>query len=298
MRVLVTGSAGFVGRHIIRKLAERGHSAFGIDIREADAAKRVDVRHGRALDEAFGRIGPECVVHLAAFISPPESMAKPLKYIGNNTVGTVNALESSRKFGIRKIVYFSSAAVYGEPSEYPLRESSPVGPVNPYGASKLMSEKAVEGYSSSYGLSYIIFRPSNIYGIGQNPEYAGVMHAFASAIAGGKNPVIFGDGNQTRDFIHVNDVAEAVVSALEGEARNLVMNLSSGKSTTVNFLAEMFKRAYGKDINFIYGPPREGDIYRSELSNELIIRALKWSPQVNLQDGLREIIGWYLNGQR
>jgi len=225
-------------------------------------------------------------------------MVKPLMYISNNTVGTVNVLETCRKFDIRKIVYFSSAAVYGEPSEYPLRESSPVRPVNPYGVSKLMSEKAVEGYSSSYGLNYTIFRPSNIYGIGQNPEYAGVMHAFAKAIVNGKDPVIFGDGNQTRDYIHVNDVTEAVVRAPESEARNLVMNLSSGKSVTVNFLAKIFKEVYDKEINFIYGPPSEGDIYRSELSNELVTKALNWSPRVRLQDGLREIIKWYLNSQR
>ncbi|MGC8558682.1 MAG: NAD-dependent epimerase/dehydratase family protein [Nitrososphaeria archaeon] len=292
MKVLVTGSSGFVGKHLVDALKNEGHSVFGADVK--DIRKKVDVRSLVAVEELFRSSNPDRVVHLAALISPPESMVKPIMYIRNNVMGTVNVLEASRKFNIKKIIYFSSAAVYGEPQELPLKESSPTVPLNPYGASKLMSENAVEAYSRSYGLEYVIFRPSNIYGVGQNPSYAGVMHAFAEAIANGRNPVIFGDGNQTRDFIHITDVVDAVMKALKSDVRSAVLNLSSGNPATVNLVAELFKRAYGRDIRFIYAPPRNGDIYRSELCNDLIKKTLNWVPKMEFKDGVKEILDWHI----
>jgi len=290
MRVLVTGAAGFIGSRLAAALRARGHEVAGVDLRGGEGVEAVDVRDLGALSALASRLRPDAVVHLAAFISAPESVERPAEYMEDNAMGTVNALEAARRSGAGRFLYFSSVAVYGEPSELPLREDSPLNPVNPYGLSKAMGEEAVRGYGRFYGLGYAILRPSNVYGPGQSPEYAGVIEAFARAIAEGRRPVIHGDGGQTRDFVHVDDVVEAAALALESGIRGRTYNVSSGRSISVNELARVFEEALGRGIEFGRGPPRPGDIYRSEVSNELISRELGWRPRVDLREGIRGIL--------
>ncbi|MFP3209058.1 MAG: NAD-dependent epimerase/dehydratase family protein [Nitrososphaeria archaeon] len=290
MRILVTGAAGFIGSRLAAALRARGHEVVGVDIRGGEGVEVVDVRDLGALSELASRLRPDAVAHLAALISAPESLERPAEYLEDNVMGTVNALEAARRSGAGRFLYFSSVAVYGEPSELPLREDSPLNPVNPYGLSKAMGEEAVRGYGRFYGLGYVILRPSNVYGPGQSPEYAGVIESFARAIAEGRRPVIHGDGGQTRDFVHVDDVVEAAALALESGVRGRTYNVSSGRSISVNELARAFEEALGRGIEFERGPPRPGDIYRSEVSNELISRELGWRPRVDLREGIRGVL--------
>ncbi|MFP3401823.1 MAG: NAD-dependent epimerase/dehydratase family protein [Nitrososphaeria archaeon] len=290
MRILVTGAAGFIGSRLAAALRARGHEVVGVDIRGGEGVEAVDVRDLGALSGLASRLRPDAVAHLAALISAPESLERPAEYLEDNVMGTVNALEAARRSGAGRFLYFSSVAVYGEPSELPLREDSPLNPVNPYGLSKAMGEEAVRGYGRFYGLGYVILRPSNVYGPGQSPEYAGVIESFARAIAEGRRPVIHGDGGQTRDFVHVDDVVEAAALALESGVRGRTYNVSSGRSISVNELARIFEEALGRGIEFGRGPPRPGDIYRSEVSNELISRELGWRPRVDLREGIRGVL--------
>ncbi|MGC9178077.1 MAG: NAD-dependent epimerase/dehydratase family protein [Conexivisphaera sp.] len=297
MRILVTGAAGFIGSRLARALRGRGHEVLGVDLRGGEGIARADVRDRAAIVSLASGFGPDAVAHLAALISAPESVSRPAEYLENNAMGTVNALEAARLSGARAFLYFSSVAVYGEPAELPLREDSPTNPANPYGLSKLVGEEAARGYGRFYGMRCVILRPSNVYGPGQSPDYAGVVEAFARAIAEGRTPVIHGDGEQTRDFVHVDDVVNAAIIALESGASG-TYNVSSGRSVSVNELARLFEEAAGRRVEFARGPPRPGDVRRSEVSNELIVRELGWRPARDLSEGIREVLEWHLGRRR
>ncbi|MGC8773489.1 MAG: NAD-dependent epimerase/dehydratase family protein [Conexivisphaera sp.] len=294
--MLVTGTAGFIGSRLSRTLRDRGHEVLGVDLRGGEETVAADVRDRAAIVSLASGFRPDAVAHLAAFISAPESVSRPAEYLENNAMGTVNVLEAARLSGARAFLYFSSVAVYGEPAELPIREGSPTNPANPYGLSKLMGEEAVRGYGRFYGMRHVVLRPSNVYGPGQSPEYAGVVEAFAKAIAEGRTPVIHGDGEQTRDFVHVDDVVSAAVIALESGASG-TYNVSSGRSVSVNELAHLFEEAARRRVEFARGPPRPGDVRRSEVSNELMVRELGWRPSRDLSEGIREVLEWHLRGR-
>ncbi|MDG7036716.1 MAG: NAD-dependent epimerase/dehydratase family protein [Nitrososphaerota archaeon] len=294
MKALVTGAAGFVGRHLVRRLKETGAEVIAVDIRPVGGAIRVDVTDGRSLSALMMKERPEAVFHLAAHISAPESVVDPIKYFHNNAIGTAVALEAARQADVSLFIYISSLAVYGEPTVLPITEASPVAPVNPYGASKLMGEEAVKVYNATYGLHYLIFRPSNIYGIGQNPEYAGVIAAFVKAVSEGRRPIIYGDGLQTRDFIDVKDVAELL--AIAGTKRKVIdqtFNVSSGISVNIRELLGTVTSAAKKgQLIPIYKPKRPGDIRRSEVSNQRAREAFNWSPRYRLSEEIHELLKW------
>ncbi len=292
MKALVTGAAGFVGRHLVQRLKEKGVEVIPVDIRPLGKTKKVDVTDGRSLAGLIKKERPGVVFHLAAHISAPESVVAPLKYFHNNAIGTAVTLEAARQGDVSLFIYISSLAVYGEPAAVPLTEASPVAPVNPYGASKLMGEEAVKVYNATYGMHYLIFRPSNIYGIGQNPEYAGVIAAFVKAVSEGRRPIIYGDGLQTRDFIDVRDVAELLaIAGTKGEAMERIFNVSSGSSINIRELLDIVTSAAGKARAIpIYKPKRPGDIRRSVVSNLRACEAFNWSPKHRLSEEIHELL--------
>ena len=301
MRVLITGGAGFIGHHTAIYLSKKGFEVVVLDnlsrARKDSLLllKRNGIRVivgdllGERLPKTLAEVRPEAVVHAAALISVEESFEKPLLYNKVNVEGTLRLLdELLRLDSVEYFIYLSSAAVYGDPKYLPIDEEHPTEPLSPYGASKLAAEHYVKVYSN-LGLKAAILRLFNVYGPRQNLEYAGVIAKFVNRIRRGKPPVIFGDGKQTRDFIHVQDVVEAIQRALERRIEG-VFNLAYGKPASVLELAEMLLRITKRDLKPIFKPPRPGDVRHSYANVEKMAKALAWKPKISLEDGLRMLL--------
>lgn len=235
----------------------------------------------------------DIVIHCAAQIFVARSMEDPLFDADNNVMGTLNLLNAARNSGIKRFVYFSSAATYGDPIRLPVDEAHPQDPMSPYGASKLSAEKYALMFHRAYGLPATAIRPFNIYSPRQDPSnpYSGVISKFIDSVSHGEPPVIFGDGSATRDFVSVHDVVDLVMLMLEKDAAvGKVFNCGTGKVTTINELAETVVSLYGKDLKPVYEPERPGDIKDSYADISLAKNVLDYRPQVALKEGLKEII--------
>ena len=300
MRILVTGGAGFIGSHTVDLLITEGHEVLVVDDLSSGSAGNVrppaqlvvlPIESPR-LSRAFKGFGPEAVVHCAAQTSVAVSWRRAGKDAAINIGGSINVIENSVRFGVKRLAYCSSAAVYGNPLAVPLSEAHPTSPISPYGISKLAVEHYLRAYSEQYGLSYAALRFANVYGPRQKAELeGGVVAVFLDKIASGETLVVEGDGRQTRDFVFVGDVARALVLAVEagGKARHggsFVANVSTSSETSINDLFETIKEITGRRVAPAYGPPRPGDIRRSCLDNSRLKELLEWSPGVTLQDGL------------
>jgi len=308
MRFLVTGAAGFIGHNLCAVLLRRGFEVWGLDDLSRGFAERVDwlrdmgmefvkldIRDRDGVAEAVSRIRPDVVVHLAALISVPESFEKPELYREVNVEGTGNLVSAANDSGVWRFVYASSAAVYGDPVKLPISEDHPTRPLSPYGETKLEGERLVLR-SFTGGGKAVSLRLFNVYGRGQNLEYAGVITRFIERVREGKPPVIFGDGEQTRDFVHVLDVSEAVVRASEAELdKSDVFNVASGKPVKIRDLAYMVARIFDVDLEPIYADPRPGDIRHSYADISKIQKTLSWRPGISLEKGLLELIRADLN---
>ena len=303
MRVLVTGAAGFIGFRIAREAVREGHEVIAIDnLERGDPRKaellsdigckflRLDVRDLERIAASVGNV--DAVIHCAALVSVEESFRRPLVYESVNVGGTVATLELAVRVGARKYIYLSSAAVYGDPVYLPIDESHPTRPKSPYGASKLAGEFFVTAYAKSYGVRTAILRLFNVYGPGQNPEYAGVITRFIEKVKMGRPPVIFGDGEQIRDFVHVADVAKAVLLSLEVNAHEnpLVVNIASGRPVSILTLANLIVSLAGLKLKPQHAPPRPGDIRHSYADIERAQEVLGWTPTIGLEEGLRELL--------
>lgn len=245
---------------------------------------RVDVRSYKSLLKAFK--GAESVIHLAALISVEESASKPMLYNEVNTVGTLNVLKASLEAGVERVVYASSAAVYGEPRSLPVREDHPTKPLSVYGASKLAGESYCTAFHSTYGVETLVLRYFNVYGPGQNVEYAGVIQKFIDRVSVGKPPIIFGDGSQTRDFIHVLDVARANVNAVRSKVKHGIFNIASGREISIRELADLISEISGRKVEPSYTEPRPGDIKRSWADISKAAEVLGFKPEISLEKGL------------
>jgi len=300
-RIAVTGGAGFIGSHIVDGLIAGGHRVLVVDNLSTGAADNVheqaelvqaDILDGQ-LAEALMRFRPEIVIHHAAQVSVVQSLKAPLHDARVNILGTLNVLEAAVRCGARKIVYASSAAVYGMPETGLLAESHPIRPLSFYGISKHTPEHYIETYAGLYGLDYTILRYANVFGSRQDAQgEGGVVSIFADKLLSGGTPVIFGSGEQTRDFIHVSNVVSANLAALD-RGGGKILNVSTGTATSVNMLLKRMCALCGRPFAPEYGPPRPGDIEHSMLDNRLARQELDWSPDVALDDGLRETIDYY-----
>lgn len=307
-RALVTGGAGFIGSSLVDLLVDEGWEILVIDdlstghadnLREARQRGRVkihtiDIRDG-ALIGAAEQFRPHVVFHLAAQASVPLSIADPRNDADANILGTITVLEAAHRSGAERVVLAGSAAIYGGGVKLPAKESYARRPESPYGASK----KAIEDYASVYhrrnGLDFVVLTPSNVYGPRQDASgEGGVVAIFSTAVFGGRQPTIFGDGTATRDFVFVDDVADAFLrAASRGTGRNL--NVSSGVETSVLELYETIARLEGFRKRPRFAEARPGDIDRSVLDPAAAQRHLGWKSWTALEDGLSTTLAWLRN---
>ncbi len=301
MKILVTGGAGFIGSHLMRKLQNVGYEAVALDnlstgLREnllPDMKLVVMDTHDKAVEDLFQKEHFDAVVHLAAQTLVSDSMIDPENDMYQNVAGTVRILECCRKYGVKRVIFSSSAAIYGDVDEkaLPISETLPQTPLSFYGLTKKTAEKYLELYHLAYGLDYVVLRFANVYGERQGDGgEGGVISIFTKRLAQGKGITIFGDGKQTRDFVYAGDIADGIITALTTDAKNTAYNLSTTEETSLNELVQILSRIGGKEITPTYDKPREGDIYRSSLNNAKAICNLDWKPKVSLEEGLRRVL--------
>lgn len=306
-QVLVTGGAGFIGSHLVRGLLDRGDRVRVLDNLSTGSKVNLtdldvefiegDIRNVAAVQESIK--GVATIFHLAAFISVPGSMENPLTCYEANLNGSLNVLLHASKAGVRRVVLASSAAVYGE-SENPVAENHPLNPQSPYAASKLAMEQAAKLFSRSFSLETICLRYFNVYGPRQSPDspYAAAIPKFIQAMLAGEPATIHGDGRQTRDFVYVRDVVEAMLRAADGASvADRVFNIAGGKSVPIIELVEILQRFFPENPNPVFGPPRQGDLRFSEADILLAERALGYRPRIDLQEGLGITVEWFRSGR-
>ena len=305
MKILVTGGAGFIGSHLVRQLMEAGDTVVSLDnlstgLREnlpQDARLEVMDIHDPKVDALFREERFDGVVHLAGQTLVSDSISDPQHDMSENIAGTVHILECCRKYGVKRIIFSSSAATYGDVPEsaLPVPETFMQEPLSFYGLSKMTVEKYLAMYYLVFGLSYVVLRFANVYGERQGDGgEGGVISIFTKRLAGDKGLTIFGDGTQTRDFVYAGDIARGIRRALVTEKGNTCYNLSTRKETSLNDLVRILSEVSGKDIKPTYGPVREGDIFRSSLCNEKAEEGLGWKPEVSLKEGLKRTYEYFL----
>jgi len=294
-RILITGGAGFIGSNLAHHLSQRNEVIVLDDLSTGkmanlDGAKvrfiEGDIRTVPSIPEV------DFVLHLAAYISVPGSVLEPEKNDSINILGTQNILAMAKASGVKKLVFASSAAVYGDvaETELPVVEDRPLMPASPYAGSKMTAEDYCLTYNEMFGLRTTVLRMFNVYGPRQDPnsQYAAVIPAFIRRAIKGQRPIIYGDGTQTRDFIYVGDVARAFeLAALTNKSDGQVINIASGQGTSVRALAQEVAKAAQKKLEPMFEDPRSGDIKHSVASASKAKRLLGWDTNVSLSKGLK-----------
>lgn len=300
MKVLVTGGAGFIGHNVALFLKSQDFEVIAFDNLSRATAPALKLLHDQNIPIIRGDVlctsalkramaGVDVAVHAAAYISVKESIKKPGAYFKNNVAGTASFAKACLDSHVKFVIYLSSAAVYGDPKSLPIEESHPTDPISPYGLTKLMGEEILKFYSR-LGLEYTTLRLFNVYGIGQSSAYAGVITNFMERVAEGKPPIIYGDGQQTRDFIHVRDVAEAIRLVVERRPSNETFNIASGKPTKIAELALLIIKLNGSELKPKHVKPRPGDIRHSIADISKAQRLLGFKPKWDLERGLSDLV--------
>ncbi|MCF2647151.1 MULTISPECIES: NAD-dependent epimerase/dehydratase family protein [Bacillaceae] len=298
-KVLVTGGAGFIGSHIVEALLEEGYEVVVIDNFSSGKFDHIkdlpvkicpfDITDPRVIDVIVD-LHPSFIIHQAAQVSVAESVHDILHDENVNVKGSLHVIQAAIRASVEKILFASSAAVYGNPMALPVTIDHPTLPESPYGLTKLTVEKYLKLAHKFYGLSYGILRYSNVFGPRQDGKgEGGVISIFADRILENETPIIYGSGEQTRDFIFVKDVAYANVLALK-QQENVCLNISSNNRISINQLWEKMGKISGFSFNPIYKAERAGDILHSILCNEETMAQLEWMPRTNLENGLRETL--------
>ncbi len=305
-RYLITGVAGFIGSHIAEELLKAGETVIGVDnfysgkIENIEFLKglgdfkflELDIRDFEKMEKFFEIEKPTHIFHLAAVASVQKSIEEPLFTNEVNIVGTLNLLELSKRFEVRRLVFSSSAAVYGDEPTLPKDENSPISPISPYGFEKLMGENYMKIYNSLYGLETVSLRYFNVYGERQDPssEYSGVISIFEDKISKGEAPNIYGDGTQFRDFIYVKDIVKINLLAMsKPKAVGEIFSCGTGETTTILELFETVKEKYKIDISPKFCEARNGDIRESVCRNSKIEEILGISEFTKFEDGIAKL---------
>jgi nucleoside-diphosphate-sugar epimerase len=300
MNVLITGGYGFIGSHCVKKFFDEGHKIFIADnLISGDKANVIENHKGFVIDvcdtnceKIFLENRIDIVVHLAAQINVKTSIENPVLDTSTNVLGLVNILKLSSKYKVKKFIFASSAAVYGNNSNIPLKESEQPKPISPYALSKLTGEMYCKLWKELYGLDTVAVRFSNVYGPRQGiVGEGGVVSIFMEGLSKDEKLYVFGDGNQTRDFIYVEDIVEGLYKIALSKISG-VYNLSTGKEKTLNDLLDILKILQSpKEVE--YTANREGDIYRSSLDNSKIKDAIDWEDKFTLHEGIKNTYLWY-----
>jgi UDP-glucose 4-epimerase len=308
VRILVTGGAGFIGSHVADGFRALGHEVAVVDDLSAgnranlDPAIKLYQRDIRddALEEVFADFKPEVVDHHAAQSNVPASVQNPVHDASVNVLGTLNLLRFSATHGVRKVIYISSGgAMYGEPDpkDLPVKETAPVRPLSPYGASKQAVEAWLGVYRRTFGLDYTVLRYANIYGPRQSiREEGAVVAVFATRMAADQPVTIDGTGEQTRDFVYVGDCVTANVAALD-RGSGLSVNIGTGRETSIREIFDAMAEVAGYSHEPNFGRARTGDVVRIVLDPSLAKRELNWEATMPLQDGLAKTYAFFRNGR-
>ena len=294
MRITVTGGAGFIGSHLVDRLIEDGHTVQVIDnlytgnkefVHSKAQFVELDIRDPK-LYSVLEEFRPDYIFHEAAQTEVSTSMSDPMLDCDINLMGLINLLNAAVKLDVKKFLMPSSAAVYGNLDTLPLNEEMIGNPSSFYGLTKLTTEHYLRIYHETFGLPYICYRYSNVFGPRQgNGGEGGVISIFAKAIVQGSPIIVYGDGKQTRDFIYVDDVVEANILGMQHQVTG-IYNVSTGISSSVNLLVDEFRNISGKDIEVVYDKPRLGDIRDSVLATDKSEKELLFTAKYNLHDGL------------
>ncbi|TLY41755.1 MAG: SDR family oxidoreductase [Nitrospirae bacterium] len=302
MKVLVTGGAGFIGSHLVDRLIQEGHEVVVVDNlltgkrrnlnKEARFYKQ-DVQSSR-LERVFSRERPLLVMHLAAQVDLRRSVEDPIFDAQVNILGTLNVLQQAVKYGTRKVIFASSGgAIYGEQDIFPAPESHPIRPLSPYGISKLNGEQYLAYYQRVSGIQHVILRYSNVYGPRQDPEgEAGVVAIFMGKMLAGEQPIINGNGRQTRDFVFVDDVVEANLAAMGKEVQG-IYNVGTAEETSINDLFRLLVELTNAGCKELHGPAKKGEQARSVVDISRIRQELGWEPKVPLREGLKRTVEFF-----
>ena len=301
MRITVTGGAGFIGSHLVDRLIEDGHTVQVIDnlytgnkefVHSKAQFVELDIRDPK-LYSVLEEFRPDYIFHEAAQTEVSTSMSDPMLDCDINLIGLINLLNAAVKLDVKKFLMPSSAAVYGNLDTLPLNEEMIGNPSSFYGLTKLTTEHYLRIYHEAFGLPYICYRYSNVFGPRQgNGGEGGVISIFAKAIVQGSPIIIYGDGKQTRDFIYVDDVVEANILGMQHQVTG-IYNVSTGISSSVNLLVDEFRNISGKDIEVVYDKPRLGDIRDSVLATDKSEKELLFTAKYNLHDGLIKTYGYF-----
>ena len=306
MRYLVTGGAGFIGSNTVDELVRRGHSVAVLDDLSsgkeqnlAEVRDRIDFFHGSITDPhvlEHACRGADFALHFAAQVSVPRSVQDPAETNRVNVDGTLQVLQAARQAGVRRVVFSGSSAVYGEEPTLPKREDMMPAPISPYGVSKLVGELYGQVFYRIYGLEFVSLRYFNVFGPRQDPssEYSGVLSLFITATRNGTAPIIYGDGEQSRDFTFVENVVQANLRACEKPGiAGVVFNAGTGKRYTLNQTLRLLEKLSGHAVQPQYTEPRQGDIRDSQADISLARDKLGYDPQVGFEEGLRRTWDWY-----
>ncbi|MDB4348515.1 SDR family NAD(P)-dependent oxidoreductase [bacterium] len=297
MKFVVTGGAGFIGSHLAKFLVKNNHEVLIIDnlirgtLNNIDEIKddvefhKVDISNYSEIDAVVD--SADGIFHEAALASVPQSFKEPERYQEVNAIGSENIFKLGEKHNA-KIVFASTSSVYGDQTKFPVNENAQTNPLNPYGQSKLEAEKFASKYAAK-GLRVIGLRYFNVFGIGQNPEYAGVIPKFIDRISQNKPPIIEGDGNNIRSFTFVDDVVQANILAFKSNVNHEFINIASEDMTSINELAEKMIKMSGLNLKPIYDEPRKGDIKKSNADISKAKELLKWNTKITLEEGLKKI---------
>ena len=307
-KYLVTGGAGFIGSNLVRFLLAQGQQVVVVDNyatgkREnlAEVAGRIemiegDVRHRPTMDRAIA--GVKAIFHEAALGSVPRSVEDPALSHDVNVNGTVNVLEAARAAGIKRVVFAASSSAYGDQAESPKHERMVPSPISPYAAGKLACEAYLQAYAAVYGMETLCLRYFNVFGPYQDPHgaYAAVIPAFASTIIKGERPVIFGDGEQSRDFCYIDNVVRAnwlAANARPEVCKGQALNIACNCRTTLNEIISVLGQLLKADIKPVYQPTRAGDVKHSQADISLARKTIGYEPMVYFAEGLAKAIDWY-----
>jgi len=301
MRVLVTGGAGFIGSHLVDALIARGDEVAVVDdlsggipsrLPGQAAVHKLSVTESGAMAAVAADFGPELICHLAARVDVRMSVSDPADDALVNVVGTVNVLEAARVVGARVILGSTGAVIYGRDAPIPSLEDVLPLPESPYGVAKNCAEQYVELYNRLHGTSHVVLRFANIYGPRQDPAgQVGVVAIFCARALAEQRPVIYGDGQQTRDFIYVGDAVSAYLAAAD-RVRPGTWNIGSGTEVSILELAAVISEASGHEMSPVFAPARPGELRRGALASERARRDLGWAPTISLADGVGRVYRW------